>query len=318
MKQALDILKLIQETEKRFKTLDVNVQAKLDHIQAKGILVNSPTVIRERFDYLGQQQPDLADFIPERILGNNDFLPVNFFEYGAKLSKTVGRVLVKNRENGPVLEYGTGFLVGPTLMLTNQHVLENARQAKYSRLELNYEIDLDGTTKPSYQFRLEPDKVFISSDSDKLDYALVSVTPVDVKGNKKLSDFGHVTLIEEVGKVIVGERLTIIQHPKGDPKQVALRDNKLVYKDDNFLHYTTDTAPGSSGAMVLNDQWEVVALHRSGVPNRNDKNEILKRDGKVWNYTTDFESDIDWIANEGVRISCIVKDIEAQSPGVLG
>lgn len=318
MKQAFNLRGLIQATEERFKTLDIDVPKVIDKIQARGILVNSSQMIRERFDYLGWPQPDLEDFIPERILGSNDFLPVNFFQHGVKVSRTVGRILVKDRENGLELGHGTGFLVGPTLMLTNHHVLSSKDEAAYSRFELNFEKDLDGTTKPSYQFRLDPEKVFVTSDPEKLDYTLVSVIPIDVKGKKNLLDFGYVKLIEDVGKVIVGERLTIIQHPEGGPKQVALRDNKLLDKDSTYLRYTTDTAPGSSGSMVLNDQWEVVALHHSGVPKRNNDGEILKRDGKVWNDDTDSESDIDWVANEGIRISRIVKDIESQAPGLLG
>jgi V8-like Glu-specific endopeptidase len=62
-----------------------------------------------------------------------------------------------------------------------------------------------------------------------------------------------------------GEFVNIIQHPSGhQPKALALCDNQLVDVLDSCLHYQTDTAPGSSGAPVYNDQWEVIALHHSG------------------------------------------------------
>ena len=65
--------------------------------------------------------------------------------------------------------------------------------------------------------------------------------------------------------MIKGEYVNIVQHPNGEPKQLALRENQLVDVLENFLHYQTDTAPGSSGSPVFSDEWEVVALHHSGV-----------------------------------------------------
>jgi endonuclease G len=81
---------------------------------------------------------------------------------------------------------------------------------------------------------------------------------------------------------------------------------------DNFLHYRTDTSPGSSGSPVFNDQWEIVALHHSGVPKKDAQGRILTRDGRVWNKSIS-ESQIAWVANEGVRISRILKHLEGLS-----
>ena len=71
----------------------------------------------------------------------------------------------------------------------------------------------------------------------------------------------------------------IIQHPSGERKQLALRENQVVDVLDNFLHYRTDTSPGSSGSPVFNDQWEIVALHHSGVPKKDAQGRILTKDG---------------------------------------
>jgi endonuclease G len=81
---------------------------------------------------------------------------------------------------------------------------------------------------------------------------------------------------------------------------------------DNYLHYRTDTSPGSSGSPVFNDQWEIVALHHSGVPKKDAQGRILARDGRV--YTPGMgENQIDWIANEGVRISQILGHLQGLS-----
>lgn len=62
----------------------------------------------------------------------------------------------------------------------------------------------------------------------------------------------------------VGEHVSIIQHPGGGAKQIALTANQVVNLFDHRLQYTTDTLPGSSGSPVFNDAWNVVALHHAG------------------------------------------------------
>ena len=99
--------------------------------------------------------------------------------------------------------------------------------------------------------------------------------------------------------------VNIVQHPKGELKQIAIRNNTLLDLPedsglDKFAHYETDTEQGSSGSPVLNDQWEV--LHHSGIPRTNAINEILDRDGNVWPDNGDPDN-IDWVANEGIRTS---------------
>ena len=131
-------------------------------------------------------------------------------------------------------------------------------------------------------------------------------------GQTPLSQFGFLPLLADDAKVLKGEPLNIIQHPNGEPKQLALRANDLVDILDIFLHYQTDTAPGSSGSPVFNDQWEVVALHHSGVPKRDEQNRILACGGGIWSSEMGDQW-IDWIANEGARISKLIAHISAQT-----
>src|SRR5919202_1710354 len=123
-----------------------------------------------------------------------------------------------------------------------------------------------------------------------------------------LRSFGWTPLIEQEGKAIIGEYVNIIQHPGGEPKQLALRENQLVDVLPDFLHYETDTAPGSSGSPVFNDQWEVVALHHSGVPRKDAAGNILAIGGGRWDPSMG-EHRVDWIANEGVRVSRILTNL---------
>ncbi len=89
----------------------------------------------------------------------------------------------------------------------------------------------------------------------------------------------------------------IIQHPQGDYKQLVIRENRLVSRAADFLHYMTDTEEGSSGSPVFNDQWEVIALHHWGEPTT-----LLAPDGSK------LRRDV----NEGIRISRIVSDIRSR------
>jgi hypothetical protein len=71
-----------------------------------------------------------------------------------------------------------------------------------------------------------------------------------------------------------------------------------------LLHYETDTAPGASGSPVLNDQWEVAALHHSAVPKCVDGHYVAVG-GRPW--TPEMGEDrLAWTANEGVRIGQVV------------
>ena len=152
-----------------------------------------------------------------------------------------------------------------------------------------------------------PDEFFLT-DPD-LDYTLVAVAPVGADGTASIGDFGFNRLIEDEGKAVLGEALNIIQHPNGEPKQVALRENQLIDVLELFLHYHTDTAPGSSGSPVFNDQWELVALHHSGVPKRDGQGQLLTIDDKPWTSAMG-EHRLQWVANEGARVSRIVQHIK--------
>src|SRR5262249_35649470 len=148
-----------------------------------------------------------------------------------------------------------------------------------------------------------PERFFITDET--LDFTLVAVKSADSAG-RPLEELGYITLNGEVGKVINGEYVNVIQHPNGGPKKFALRENRVVDGLTNFLHYSADTAPGSSGAPVFNDQFEIVALHHSGVPARDAQNRVLNRSGQPW--TSDQgEAAVQWTANEGVRISVLVE-----------
>jgi V8-like Glu-specific endopeptidase len=244
----------------------------------------------------------------ERVLGTADFVGVAFLEHALRVSRTVCRIAIGGRSGSPN-GFGTGFLVSPRLLLTNNHVLGSATEAAGSVAEFDYYVRPNGTPASVRVFTLDPDTFFLTDAA--LDFTLVAVSE---QGNNgiRLRDFGWNQLIPEEGKAIIGQWVNIIQHPSGEPKQLVLRNNEIVDTLRNFLHYITDTSPGSSGSPVFNERWEVVALHHSGVPRRDAAGNILDIHGRRWN-PQQGEHRIKWLANEGVRISKVVGFVNAAS-----
>lgn len=265
----------------------------------------------ERFDNrLEMLHPDDGSAL-ERILGTSDLLEINFLEIGRRAARAVGRIQVRDR-SGRVQNWGTGFLVSRHLLLTNNHVLPTAEDARRSLVDFDYEDDETYSPRPPVTFGIEPDRFFYS-DSD-LDFTLVALRGTATDGETNLSDYGFLPLIEKTGKVLLKEYVAIVQHPEGAPKKIALRNNQIIDLFDHYLHYTTDTDPGASGSPVLNDQWQVVALHHAGVKQRNETGQILSVDGAVW--TPDMGEDrIAYAANEGVRVSSVVAHLQALAEG---
>ncbi|MFJ4245034.1 endonuclease [Streptomyces iakyrus] len=234
----------------------------------------------------------------ERIIGRNNLAPVAFLEEGFQISRSVGRVTI----TGPGGGYGTGFMVSPSLLLTNNHVLRSPEDANRSGVAFAFQDGVDGGPLAPAIFALEPQRFFVTDPA--LDYSLVAVAPRGMHG-EALSSFGRLVLSEAQGKVIIGEFVNIIQHPRGEPKQIALRDNRIVDVLERFLHYESDSREGSSGSPVFNDQWEVVALHHSAVPKTDDQGRPLSVDGSVWRPDMG-DQQLAWRANEGVRISRVL------------
>ncbi|GJE03747.1 DNA/RNA non-specific endonuclease [Methylobacterium isbiliense] len=235
----------------------------------------------------------------ERVIGTSNLLSINFLDRGRRAAAAVCRI--KAPADGGAW-YGTGFVVGPRLLLTNNHVLSTPDEASQVEAEFGYEHDLDGVLMEPIAFNLSPHEIFYTSS--ELDITFVAVTPLSQEGIP-LARYGRLPLLPVTGKVVHGEWVSIIQHPGGEPKQIAIQASQIMALDqadvpevdlDTFIHYSSDTEPGSSGAPVMNDQWQVVALHHKAVPKPQDKK----------------DDPLEFIANEGVRISAIFKHLESQ------
>ncbi|MFJ3510325.1 trypsin-like serine peptidase [Streptomyces luteogriseus] len=282
----------------RFPDSPDALAVRADRILGRGGLSPSAVVAD-----IHREAMDLPD-ANERIIDlSNELQAWSFLPRGVRAGATVARIT--RRRDGRELPHGTGLLVSPRLLMTNHHVLPDESFARTCFAEFNAQVTADNLPDTVVRMELDPG-TFFTADR-RLDFALVAVKPAQ-DGPAPGEIFGWNRLSVQIGKLVLGEKVNIIGHPSGRLKEIALRDNAVLVRLDDFVHYTTDTEPGNSGSPVFNDQWEVVALHHSGVPKKDDQGRVLRKDGRPWQQG-DGDDAIEWVANEGVRISSILKHL---------
>src|SRR5215207_6667828 len=253
---------------------------------ATGATATPEVLVEQAIERVGDMVRNGSDDerLLEKIINTADCVGIRYLDAGVAAGRAIGGVNIRSA-GGRLQGYGTGSLVSPTLLLTNHHVLPDVETARHSVIEFNYQDGIDGRPLLAEVFPLDPDRFFLADE--ERDFALVAVAATAAE----LAPFGFNRLIEAEGKAIIGEFVTIVQHPRGEKKQVALRENRIVDVPERFLHYSADTEPGSSGSLVFNDQWEAVALHHASVP-------------------APERHELGGFMNEGIRVSRIIKFIK--------
>ncbi|MEU2391152.1 trypsin-like peptidase domain-containing protein [Streptomyces sp. NPDC007369] len=252
--------------------------------------------------------PPSAAETKEEIVSTDDTLPYEFLQGGILAGVSVARIKVPPFQGGAPLQpngfphSGTGWLIAPGLLVTNHHVV-TARtrtaadrgvvapadlelQAKNSRSRFDYGADETETEEVAAE-------ALLASDPD-LDYAVLRLA-----GQAERPPLRVAT---EPLEVVPGEpvAVNIIQHPGGQPKRVALRNNLVFETDDKDVRYFTDTRGGSSGSPVLTDDWRVVALHRGA-----RRVEDVVYQGKTEAFV-----------NAGTQLSSVMRHLAEHSPAV--
>lgn len=107
----------------------------------------------------------------ERIIAEPNFLPVHFLEEGALVQRPVARVVKNATGSG----WGTGFMVSPSLFMTNNHVIPNESFAHDVEMQFNYQLDYSGSPQTIDVYSPDPDAVFYTNSA--LDFTLVKLNP---------------------------------------------------------------------------------------------------------------------------------------------
>lgn len=299
-----------EDIERRRDAKDSPVVDSAEQIIARAErLVVTGEVPVEALIALGRAEPVDGISALERIIGaSNELQAASFLARGARAATTVARISLT--DGGREIPLGTGFLVSPRLLMTNNHVLPDEDAAGRAIAEFGAETTIDNTPGTPVRFGFDPD--FFVTDKH-LDFTLVLVRPhPDGRPPGDVVGWWNRLNVRQ-GKIVIGEAMNIVGHPMGRLKEIGIRNNQLDLQLDHFLHYSTDTEPGNSGSPVYNDQWDVVALHHSGVPRTDEHGQILRRDGTPW-QRGDGDDTIAWASNEGARISVILRHLAGLEP----
>jgi hypothetical protein len=165
--------------------------------------------------------------------------------------------------------WGTGFLVGPDLVLTNDHVARGTGgpglNPKTAGVRFGARVTADGREEGGVFYPLDAgDKnrwLADESPADALDFALLRLKRP--AGEEPVAAFRNapkrkwIPLRECNAKP--GQALFILQHPLGGVLKMA--PGGVEGRRGSWLQYRVDTEHGSSGSPVFNVLWELVALH---------------------------------------------------------
>jgi endonuclease G len=164
-------------------------------------------------------------------------------------------------------EPATGFLVGEDIFMTNNHVFQDEEDAVRAKLVFNFRKLKDGSDGQVDIWECDPDRLFKTDEG--LDYTIVGVKRKHERTPGQVYEYFN---LRHGSTVKRKARVSIIQHPRGRLQEIAFRDNQVEYVNinDGIIQYITDTQKGSSGSPVLDDAFNVIALHCQYVPDPDD------------------------------------------------
>jgi V8-like Glu-specific endopeptidase len=204
----------------------------------------------------------------------------------SNLERTKPRVCRIDYPKGEAL--GTGFLVGPNLVLTCFHVADEIKDPRHAVLRFDYNVNYDGILKSkAYTLvdnhwcvatsPLPKDDLKSGSISEptlqELDYALLllSSNPAydQVAGSVDAPVFrGWIDPPGSRSEFRKNTPLHVIQHPIGAPLEWPFDRKGLlsVLSNRSRLRHRVWTLPGSSGSPCFDDAWTWVAMHQGSGP----------------------------------------------------
>jgi V8-like Glu-specific endopeptidase len=217
--------------------------------------------------------------------------PSHVYNWAAQM-RTISQAVcrVEQKQTGGS---GTGFLVAPRLVLTADFVIS------VSKLEDGVQPDpttcrfrFPSTSEESMRSTLgapPDDNTYFPADhwlvdldrQTNLALLLLEGRPGADKppGMKKQRGWLRAGDAKELR---LGDPLFILGYAFGRALQLSYAtfqelDEKRIRYDRGGLK-----APGSAGAPVFNSKWEVVAIHQSILPTRDEQGQIMTAEGEVW------------------------------------
>jgi hypothetical protein len=221
---------------------------------------------------------------------------LNVAVWNEKLSEISTRVCQITRQDAP---QGTGFLIGPDLVLTNYHVvhkeIDAGGDAGTLKCRFDYKVMPDGTASAVTSVKLRagtladwaPDFTPYTPEErknqpqasvptiDQLDFALLRLerkaaneplTPGADASNARLR--GSIPIPAGTASFTPDDPLLIVQHPGDAAMKLAIDTSSIIGLNGNGtrVRYKTNTENGSSGSPCFDFEWNLIALHHYGDP----------------------------------------------------
>jgi hypothetical protein len=238
-------------------------------------------------DGKSQDQRDVEKVIKKL----NNFIDIDVWM--KKCGETEVRVCRIIGQAGPI---GTGFLVGPGVVMTNDHVAQDSvfqNNPESIVCQFDYKKINSTTLNPGQEYKLKAENWLIAfspnekrkkgqfTDNpgiDTLDYALLHLEQKPGKKSlinpgieEKESERGWFRLSATPYDFKPNSPLIILQHPEGDSLKMAIETQAIQGMTSNgvMVKYNTNTMPGSSGSPCFDLDWNLIALHHSGAEEYN-------------------------------------------------
>ncbi|HUR79467.1 MAG TPA: trypsin-like peptidase domain-containing protein [Thermoanaerobaculia bacterium] len=223
------------------------------------------------------------------VIASNQFLDI------ARVLSRLGQIyrqVCRVSFGGGADPQGSGFLVGPSVVATNFHVMERVINGgvdpKNVRAQFDYAVLPDGTIDNGTRVELADDWLIDSSPyvqkdvdgtgdeptAEQLDYALIRLRrpigdePIGEKPTADAPPRGWMKLDEHGPVPAADTPVYIVQHPDGDPMKLAWETRSVIGLNvaGTRLRHRTNTEHGSSGSPTFDANFALIALHNGGDP----------------------------------------------------
>jgi len=178
---------------------------------------------------------------------------------------------------------GTGWLIGPDLVITNWHVVERAFPGGdwkpgefvcrfgYAATAAGAQAGTEVRLANSWCIDSSPPSLSELGTGNEgpngltLDYAILKLEKsIGRASTNDGEERGWVKVNKNQPLPCAGEIIFVVQHPEGMPLKLATGDVSGIADDLLRLYHSANTKRGSSGSLVVNTKLEPIALHHAG------------------------------------------------------